>query len=263
KEEAVKLYRTVKAHPELKFTTGENCCYFGCIRSWKQMAEEGKLGRILFGEAEYLHGSGVRPQKETWRSHMASVRYLTHSLGPLLYATGDTCKEVSGFAPDFNPYEGVREYPNSMAVLKTEKGALLKVYMGFGGFFPCSHNYALHGTEGALQVQVNLESDDPCPTLAHFKSFDNIVNFHGKQGLSLPLNLNNTDAPRKAGTHGDCDSTLICAFADAVANDTPAPLDFDFGYAVTMPGIIAEESIRKGGVPLPVPSVRELEKESR
>lgn len=263
KEEAVRLYRTLAAHPDLCLTTAENCCFFGFIRSWKEMVEKNKIGRVIFGEAEYLHGSGHCPPAGTWRSSMACLRYLTHSLGPLLYITGDSCTEVSGFAPDFNPYPEARKMPNGMAVIKTKNGALFKVYMGFGGFFPCTHNYALHGTAGALQTQVNLENDDKddCRTFAHLMEFDEIVNMHGKGGIYLPFNLNNSNEPRKAGTHGDCDITLIRAFRDAVLDKTPAPLGFDFGYNVTMPGLLAEESAAAGGVPVRIPTIEELDAE--
>lgn len=262
KEEAVRLWRAVQAHPELKFTAAENCCFWGFVESWKKMVEEGKLGDVLFAEAEYLHHSGNPPKQLTWRSYMPALRYITHSLGPLLYMTGDACEEVYGFEPGKNPYPDMHPAnPNGMAVMRTKKGAMMKCFMGFGSFFPCTHNYALHGTKGTLQVQCNLEDDgtDDKQTLAHLKELDDLPHMHGRAGVKIPFDLIIPDKPlRTIGHGGHGDVAGFKAFRDAVENDTPAPMDFRFGYEMTMPGILADESARAGGVPVKMPTLDEL-----
>ena len=262
KEEAGRLYRAVKAHPEVKFTAAENCCFWGFVESWKKMYEDGMLGDVTFAEAEYLHGSGNPPASLTWRSYMPAVRYLTHSLGPLLYILGDECVDVTGFTPEHNPYKETRPAnPNGMVIIRTKSGRLLRVYMAFGAYFPCSHNYSVHGTKGTVQVQCNLEDDgtDDKETLAHLKNLDDLPYMHGRAGVKIPFDLIIPDRPIKTighGGHGDVAG--FKAFAKAVEEDLPAPLGFDFAYQMTMPGIIAEESIKAGNIPLPMPKAEDL-----
>ena len=262
REEAGRLCRAVKEHPEVKFTAAENCCFWGFVESWKKMFEDGMLGEVSFAEAEYLHGSGVAPSKVTWRSYMPALRYLTHSLGPLLYILGDECTEVTGFEPENNPYAATRPAnPNGMAVIRTRAGRLLRVFMGFGEYFPCSHNYAVHGTKGSLQVQCNLEDDgtDDKQTLAHLKELGDLPYHHGRTGVKLPFDLIIPDRPIKTvghGGHGDVAG--FKAFLKALEEDLPAPLGFDFAYNMTMPGILADESARAGSLPVKMPSPEEL-----
>ncbi len=262
REEAGRLCRAVRAHPEVKFTAAENCCFWGFVESWKKMFEKGMLGEVTFAEAEYLHGSGDPPAKLTWRSYMPALRYLTHSLGPLLYILGDECTEVTGFEPAYNPYTETRPAnPNGMAVIRTNSGRLLRVFMGFGAYCPCSHNYSLHGTGGTLQVQCNLEDDgtDDKQTLAHLKDLGDLPYLHGRAGVKIPFDLIIPDRPIKTlghGGHGDVAG--FKAFLKAVEEDLPAPLGFDFAYNMTMPGILADESARQGSIPVKMPAPETL-----
>jgi predicted dehydrogenase len=54
-EESKVLKAAVLAHPELKYMTAENCCYWGFIQAWKKMFEAGKFGKAVYAESEYVH----------------------------------------------------------------------------------------------------------------------------------------------------------------------------------------------------------------
>ena len=49
-EEAKQLKAAVLAHPELKYMTGENCCYWGNLQTWKTMYDEGKFGQTVYAD---------------------------------------------------------------------------------------------------------------------------------------------------------------------------------------------------------------------
>ena len=134
-EEAKMLKNAVKSHPELKYMTGENCCYWAFIQAWKNMYDEGKLGTAVYAEAEYIHGSDIREKTQAdydpnhWRYFNPAIKYLTHDLGPLLYIMDDQCVSVSCMQPDelYNPY---RPDKNGIAIFKTKKGAVIALLLG-------------------------------------------------------------------------------------------------------------------------------------
>jgi predicted dehydrogenase len=137
-EEAKILRDAVKAHPELKYMAGENCFYWSFIQTWKKMREDGKFGDILYAESEYLHAThpdDIKPYspENHWRRHNPAITYLTHNLGPLLYIMDDYCTSVSCMAPTvakYNQYSTNDE--NGIAIFKTAKGAVIRIFIGFG-----------------------------------------------------------------------------------------------------------------------------------
>ena len=57
---------------------------------------------------------------------------------------------------------------------------------------------------------------------------------------------NNPKATSPNG-HGGMDYAMLDIFFDAVLNGKPAPIDLRAGLAMTLPGIYAEESAKRGG----------------
>ena len=157
-EEAQMLKACVKAHPELKYMAGENCCYWAFIQTWKKMYEDGKLGDVVYGEAEYLHSRDFKdftsnPYPEGhWRSYSPAIHYITHSLGPLLYATNDRPKSITCLEPDitYNPYKKAPN--NGIALVKTVKGSVFRIYIGFGSYTRPLHCFRLNGTRGTVET---------------------------------------------------------------------------------------------------------------
>ena len=157
-EEAKALRAAVKAHPELKYMCGENCCFWAFIEMWKQMYEDGKFGDIVYAEAEYLHAGDFRKfQKKYyeghWRSYNPAIKYLTHELGPLLYIMNDKCVSVSCMVPrsDYNPYK-TNDAQNGVALFRTAKGAVIRILICFGAYVGYDHNYELIGTRGTIET---------------------------------------------------------------------------------------------------------------
>ena len=54
------------------------------------------------------------------------------------------------------------------------------------------------------------------------------------------------DNPKAVG-HGGMDFAMLDHFFDAVINNKPAPISLRQGLAMTLPGIYAEESVKRGG----------------
>ena len=63
----------------------------------------------------------------------------------------------------------------------------------------------------------------------------------------------------KAG-HGGGDYFEIREFVDCVINNTKPPVDVYDALDMTVPGLVSEESINKGGIPIPVPDFRKIKR---
>jgi predicted dehydrogenase len=252
--EEVKILRdAVKAHPELKYMAGENCFYWHFIQEWKKMYEEGRFGEILYAESEYLHAAHpdeIKPYnpENHWRRYNPAITYLTHNLGPLLYIMDDYCVSVSCMAPDaarYNQYSKGDE--NGIAIFKTAKGAVIRIFIGFGMYVGYDHNFALYGTKGSILT-------DKVKPLEEAHSFAKLYDVPDtfEKFQEIPIKLSETD---DVYGHGGVDAKMIRDFIKCIIEDTDPPIDVEMGIRISLPGIIANESAKRGGELLQIPVV--------
>lgn len=252
-EEAKLLRDTVKVHPELVFMAGENCCYWAFVDSWKTMYEEGLLGDVIYAESDYLHSSrAVDADKPySWRSFLAAVTYLTHNLGPLLYILEDSCEEVSGFIPGINPIrEAHPAPPDGLAIIKTRKGTLIKVFIGFGVKHQFAHHFALYGSKGSLERQRGKRFEENA-TDAYLESIP-----HTQKEMEMPVTV--TYPGESGGGHGGSDGRMLEDFVNCIRSGRKPVLDAEFGIKTALPGILADISSKHDGRKFRVPDIEEL-----
>ena len=250
-EEAKILRDAVKSHPELKYMAGENCFYWEFIQAWKKMREDGKFGNILYAESEYLHSAHpdeLKPYspENHWRRYNPAITYLTHNLGPLLYIMDDRCVSVSCMVPDsdkYNPYRDGNE--NGIAIFKTEKGAVIRIFIGFGMYVGYDHNFALYGTRGSILT----DKTKPLEDATSFAKMYEIPNTFEKF-FEIPVKLSKNGDPYG---HGGADGTMMRDFIKCIIDNTEPPIDVDMGIRISLPGIIAAESAKQGGALLEIP----------
>ncbi len=253
-EEAKRLKAAVLRHPELKYMTGENCCYWAFIEAWKSMYDEGKLGQAIYAESEYIHGSDIREKTQAdydsnhWRYFNPAIKYLTHNLGPLLYIMDDECVSVSCMQPDelYNPY---RPDKNSVAIFKTKKGAVIRILIVFDAYVGFDHNFAIIGTKGTIET-------DKTKPLGDAHSFARFMDVPGSidEKIDIPVTLGFSNEKGGAG-HGGADLKMKRAFIKCIVDDTKPPIDIDLGIKMTIPGIIAAESAKCGGELMEIPEI--------
>ena len=257
-DDARLLIKAVKDNPKSKFMVAENCCYWLFIQTWKKMYEDGLLGDIVCGEADYIHPSTqmkLDPEKDTapmtWRSFMPSIHYPTHDLGPLLYIMGDTCTEITGFEPDFNPLEKFRPAnPNGMLIAKTKKGAMIKIFVGFGLHKTNGcHNFVMYGTKGSVENE-RFGPFHKRGTIADLVSIPNM-----NHGMTLPVGMG--DFESESG-HGGGDLRMMNDFIDCIINDREPDLGLEFGLNIAIPGLLAHLSAEQGGKTFKMPTMEEI-----
>ncbi|MBE7063884.1 MAG: Gfo/Idh/MocA family oxidoreductase [Ruminococcaceae bacterium] len=251
-EEGKMLAEAVRRNPG-KFMVAENCCYWAHINAWKQMYEEGLLGDVVYAESDYLHPAKeiwhpeVKREK-TWRSYMPAIHYLTHNLGPILYILNDTVAEVSGFIPDINPIEEAHPAPpNGVAMVKTKKGTVIKIFIGFG---VCTvegscHNFGLYGSKGCVQTARGNTSNQG-KTMASFKHTPYLKGY-----VDIPVY---PDYPGKSSDgHSGADFIMMEDFIRCIREDKEPALGIDFGLSIALPGILADISSREHGKTMQMP----------
>ncbi|MBR5868412.1 MAG: Gfo/Idh/MocA family oxidoreductase, partial [Clostridia bacterium] len=89
------------------YMLGENYPQMAFNREMKRVADTGSLGKILYAEGEYNHPGSPDDLwfaktycyfPEHWRNFNPATYYITHSIGPIMRATGATPKRVTAFA---------------------------------------------------------------------------------------------------------------------------------------------------------------------
>jgi len=235
-----------------RYMMAENCCYWEFIQSWKRMVADGRIGRVTYAEAEYIHDVAELMTDAdgglTWRADLFGLQYCTHSLGPLLDIMDD--RVVGVVAMDTGPQRRP-EWPaadQAVGLFRTAKGAVIKILCSFSNARrPPHHYYSLYGTKGTLETSRH----GPPRTLA---------NFDDEPGRDAPVETPLTYAAPGAQDadqgHGGADAAILHDFVDCLVEDRPPPIDGVRALEFSVPGLAARSSAAMGGRPVDVPDYR-------
>ncbi len=234
----------------LKYMLAENLVYMGWCQRLKTAVEDGVLGEIIGGMAEYTHDCRpVRPLSDADEQHVQSWRftdlpplaYCSHTLGPLLELMDDRCVNATGIVGGRREIAGVDVFPLESAVFETEGGRTINLINGFMLSHPFIFLLALYGTEGSVRV-INTDYRDP-------------------EGLRVLISTDDEPGWREwvmewqaRDDGGDDVQVMVDDFVASVVEDTPAPFDEARSMEFCLPGVLAHESAKQGGVKLEVPS---------
>jgi predicted dehydrogenase len=254
-EECRTLLGAVKAHPTQKFMFAENCCYWAHILSWQEMYARGQIGTLTYAEAEYVHD--VRPIMRnpdgtpTWRASLPPIHYCTHSLGPLLWVTGERCVSACGMASPSTLDPDLESPDVEVGLFQTAGGAIIKVLCAFKVVrAPAFHYYSIYGTKGCLET---ARPPNAMQTRAYMEQIPHLHNM-----VEMPLSESRPDAPRQArqGGHGTAEYDMIQAFMHAIREDAAPPIDIYRALDMALPGLCAHQSALQGGQPVQIPDWR-------
>jgi len=235
----------------LKYMMAENWNYMPIIQSWKQMIDDGRLGKIIYAEAEYVHDIRFLMKedgKKTWRATMPPIHYCTHSLGPLLYLMNDRCVSAIGLHTEGNIAPELSAIDMEVGIFKTERGALIKLLVGFTVPRPITLWYVLYGTKGFVEgkrCEWHKDWDEPKGYLEDMLSLKNIVTYSQL-----------TKYQCHSYRMGETEQAVVNGFIDSILNDTKPPIDIYDAMDYTVPGICAHLSAQAGGKPVKVPNYR-------
>lgn len=250
-EECEAMAKAVKKSKS-KFMFAENCNYWYFVEKWRELVADGKLGKPIYAEAEYVHDcrSIMRDSQGnlTWRASMPPIYYCTHSLGPILSIIDDRCVSAVGMNTGVNIAPDLGAIDMSVGLFKTAKGSVIKILCGFSvERKPPFHFYSIYGTGGCLESVRGTDR-----FAAYFKDEDS-------RGLvELPYGRNDPEAPESAagGGHGTCEYFMVNAFVESILNDTEPPIDVYTGLDYSLPGLCAHISAQQGGNAVDIPDFR-------
>ena len=76
----------------------------------------------------------------------------------------------------------------------------------------------------------------------------------------MPEIWRNPPEEAKRAGHGGGDYFQVREFVDSILQETKPPIDVYEAMDFTVPGLVSQESIRRGSVPLPVPDFRAVKR---
>lgn len=261
--EGVELIRAAEEHPNVVYFLAENYPQMLFNLEMQRVAKGGTLGKLLYAEGEYNHPTDPLDTgfKKTytyfakhWRNFNARTYYITHSLGPVMRATGATPRVVTAFAA-FAPTEG--DVPNASyvgdraAVIMTQNddGSIFRI-TGCAAFGAHHNAYRICGTEGQIENVRGMGSK----IMLRYNSWSKP---EGAEEVSLyepQWNDTDEDAIVKSG-HGGSDYLTARMFLDCIAEGKQPEHPFDLHSAVAMSStaILAHRSVLEGGKPYTIP----------
>ncbi len=264
-DQCYELVRAVKSS-QTKYMMAENSCYSKSNILIKNMARQGVFGDLYFGEGEYVHDiksmhhdSGGNPTwRYYWQVGINRCNYATHSLGPVLQWFNERVATVCCLGT------GVRTDPEHamedtiLMLCKTTSDALIKIRIDMLSNRPANSYYSLQGTKGCYEGTRGF-GDQAKVWLADFDGASRWRPFSDFEAEFLPDRWKNP--PEEALKADDVSGEYfeLRDFVDSILHDTHPPMDVYDAMDFTVPGLVSEQSIAKGGMPVEVPNFREIE----
>ena len=253
-EKSDSIYMLSENYPQMKFN-----------REMKKICDGGTLGKILYAEGEYNHP--VNPEDssflkaciyfpEHWRNYLPRTYYVTHSLAPIMWATGATPKRVSALSV-FDPMReraSARQVGDRASIITTlnDDGSVFRV-TGYASFGAHHNAYRVCGENGQIE---NLRGMDGKVMLR----YSDWAIPEGREEINLyepSWNDEDEDNIENAG-HGGGDYIVARMFRDCIRDGRHPEHPYDIYSAVTMSSvaILGHRSVLNGGQPYDIPDFR-------
>lgn len=233
----------------------------------QRVCKTGKLGKILYAEGEYNHPGNphasnivdlrrwLNPYVEHWRNTLPRCYYLTHSLGPLMRATGATPKRVTAYTVhspiSYQDVMNAAQSGDAVSVMLTQNddGSVFRFVANsaFGG----EHNsYRICGKKGQIE---NLRGMDG-KVMLRYNPWDTPEGEESTQLYMPEWNDEQEDLIKESG-HGGGDFVTARMFLEYIKEGRQPDMPFDVKSAVTMSSvaILAHRSVLNGNQAFDIP----------
>ena len=243
--EEAELLWAAAARSSAWMMVGANPNLWGFVEAMTDLYRQGLLGEPYYLEAEYIHDLRSLFEQTPWRKTYPPIQYCTHSLGPLLRIMKEDLRMVSCFTTGSKINREPGQNDLMTAQFQTDGGVVLRLTVSFINNAGCGmHSYRVFGTEGYFE---RLSERGRVPARTAFKS----NKLYGADALT-ELNVDML-RPEYAGRadvagHGGVDYALLDRFFAALRDDAAtAPISLREGLRMSLPGLYAVESARRGG----------------
>ena len=230
----------------------------------QRVAASGTLGKIVYAEGEYNHPCAYDDIwfKQTynffskhWRNYCSMTYYITHSLGPVMRATGATPKIVTAmgvYAPNRVDAPNASLSSGDIAAIITTMNDDDSVFRvtGCGGFGGHHNAYRLCGTKGQIENIRGLGDK----IMLRYNGWEKP---EGVEEVSMYDPQWNDDDADKIGAsgHGGSDYLTARMFLECIEEGHQPPHPFHVHSAVAMSSvaILAHRSMLEKGKPYEIP----------
>ncbi len=261
-QEAVELIEAVEQTGKI-YAYGENYCYMGGTYEMKRLYRQGEIGELEYAECEYVHnGETIWPSitygdPNHWRNRMYSTFYCTHSLGPVIHATGLRPVAVTGFESTMNERRlrvGARSATFGIEMVTLNNGAIVRSL--HGGLYKNSIWYNMYGSKGRMET-ARKDTDEG----EYRRLYVNVDAYDGeyvKHPVKNYLPVRDMDERCKDFGHGGSDFYSMWHFIEKLRGNPEADtIDVYEAMDMFLPGLFAYRSILAGGAPMEIPDLRD------
>lgn len=240
--------RLWKAHLKSKalYMTGANANFKACIDAAVDLQKRGLFGKTIYAEASYIHDTRRYFKITPWRATLEPIHYCTHSLGPVLRLMAEDLEWVSCFDTGSHINKVKDQHDVMSALFRTKSNVVVRLLISFiNNYVGARHAYKFFTTEGCFET-VSGYAKEQKAVLFYSQKLDKF----NKTWMQLPVDLYMPPAymgnPKAAG-HNGIDYAMLDAFFKAIRSGGPSPISLKEGLRMTLPGIYAAESARRGG----------------
>ncbi|MBI5425808.1 MAG: Gfo/Idh/MocA family oxidoreductase [Opitutae bacterium] len=292
--ELTELVEVVK-RTGLTYALGETSYYYPSTVFCREMWRQGKFGRFVYGEGEYMHDmshgfyeayqhSGGADWKRT--AGVPPMLYPTHTVSMIVGVTGARLTQVSClgqvdqsgdgvFGPGLNLWDNA--FSNETALFRTSDGGAARIneLRRVGHWGGRSVRLSLFGTEGCFEEQpegevwVNRAREvtkltellrcGPITTqdraAAQIREDGTQHDFHSGMAPVHPVWRLPKEYEGLGSGHHGSHQFLVDDFCRAVGTGALPPNHVWAAARYNLPGIIAHESALRGGELMPVPDL--------
>ncbi|MBP3301102.1 MAG: Gfo/Idh/MocA family oxidoreductase [Clostridia bacterium] len=265
--ECVQLVRAAEKS-KAKYMLCENYPFMKFNREIKRICDSGTLGKILYAEGEYNHpvaSSDVafmrkyKPYAEHWRNYLPRTYYITHSMAPIMYATGANPIRVTAL-PVFAPFDDSMAISGShcgdrAAIITTlnDDDSVFKV-SGCAGFGAHGNSYRVCGTEGQIENLRGMGTQ----VMLRYNKWSKPAEMESNNLYDPKWNHKDEALIEKEG-HGGGDFLVIQEFLNCILEDKKPPFDVYFATRMSAVAILAHRSLLELGMPYDIPDFRKEE----
>ena len=295
-EELAELVETVR-QTGLTYMLGETSYYYPSAIFCREMWRQGKFGRFVYGEGEYMHDmshgfyeaykySGGPDWKRT--AGVPPMFYPTHTLSMIVSVTGARMTQVSCLGQVDESGDGVfgkglnewdNEFSNETALFRTSDGGSARIneFRRVGHWGGRSVRLSLFGTEGCFEEQpdgdvwvnrqrevtsvsdlLRCSNDAAWSVQPGTKPEDGTQHdFHSGMAPVHPLWRLPKELVNMPTGHFGSHLFLVDDFVRACAAGKLPPNHVWAAARYNIPGLVAHESSRRGGELLAVPDLGE------
>jgi predicted dehydrogenase len=232
----------------------------------KSMVDAGVFGDVYYTEGEYIHEldalhympNGRPTWRFYWQVGVNGSTYPTHSLGPCLQWVAERPQRISciGTGRWTAPHKALED--TTLLLCKTASEKLVRVRVDMLSKRPhAMTNYTLQGTKGAYESARRPGEGNWVWLEDYADDANEWTPLEEFEDEFLPEIWRDPPPEALEAGHGGGDYFEVCDFVDAVKGLKPARVGVHEAMDMTLPGLISQESIRRGGEWLDVPDSRD------